>query len=127
MTSTVSLSTTPPPIDDLQAWLLGFTQPTVWLEFAALAACVLLAWALASLLRQALGMKDAPASVLFGRKVFDGALFPLLLLVLGYVARAALLKWVPLAVLVQTVLPGSSMGMPVWLQPTRRWAGASPD
>ncbi|MBA4262710.1 MAG: mechanosensitive ion channel protein [Comamonadaceae bacterium] len=98
MTSTVSLSTTPPPIDDFQAWLLGFTRPTVWLEFGALAACVLLAWALAWLLRQTLGMKDAPASVLFGRKVFDGALFPLLLLLLGYVARSVLLNWVPLTV-----------------------------
>ena len=98
MTSTVSLSTTPPPIDDLQAWLAGFTQPTVWLEFGALATCVLLAWALAALLRRALGMQDAPTSVLFGRRVFDGALFPLLLLVLGYVARAALLNVVPLAV-----------------------------
>lgn len=99
MTSTVSLSTTPPPpIEDLQAWLTGFTQPTVWLEFGALATCVLLAWTLATLLRRALGMKDAPASVLFGRQVFDGALFPLLLLVLGYIARAVLLKFVPLAV-----------------------------
>ena len=98
MTPTVSLSTTPPPIDDLQAWLLGFTQPTVWLEFAALSGCVLLAWLLASGLRKALGVRDDAASVLFGRQVFDGALFPLLLLVLGYIARSVLLKFVPLAV-----------------------------
>jgi small-conductance mechanosensitive channel len=98
MTSTVSLSTTPPPIDDLQAWLTGFTQPTVWLEFAALAGCVLLAWLLSSGLRKALGVRDDTASVLFGRRVFDGALFPLLLLVLGYIARSVLLKFVPLAV-----------------------------
>ena len=98
MTSTVSLSTTPPPIDDLQAWLTGFTQPTVWLEFAALAACVLLAWLLASGLRRALGQRDDASSVLFGHRVFDGALFPLLLLVWGYIARSVLLKFVPLAV-----------------------------
>jgi small-conductance mechanosensitive channel len=98
MTSTVSLSTTPPPIDDLQAWLAGFTQPTVWLELVVLAACVLLAWLLASGLRRALGQRDDAASVLFGRRVFDGALFPLLLLVSGYIARSVLLKFVPLAV-----------------------------
>ncbi len=97
--TTVPLRTSPPPpIDDLQAWLQGFTQPTVWLELAALATCVLLAWGVASLLRRALGMKDSTGSVLFGRKVFDGALFPLLLLVLGYLARALLLQFVPLAV-----------------------------
>ncbi len=98
MTSTVSLSTTPPPIDDLQGWLMGFTQPTVWLEFAALAGCVLLAWLLASGLRKTLGVRDDAASVMFGRQVFDGAMFPLLLLVLGYIARSVLLKFVPLAV-----------------------------
>ncbi|MBL8388064.1 MAG: mechanosensitive ion channel [Hydrogenophaga sp.] len=88
----------PPPIDDFQGWLLGFTQPTVWVEFAALAACVVIAWALATGLRRALGMRDNTASVLFGRRVFDGALFPLLLLTLGHVARVLLLKFVPLAV-----------------------------
>jgi len=98
MTSTVSLSTTPPPIDDLQAWLAGFTQPTVWFELAALATCVLISWVLVAGLRQALGMKDEKSSVLFGRKLIDGVMFPLLLLTLGYIARALLLKYVPLAV-----------------------------
>ena len=98
MTSAVSFATTPPPIDDLQTWLLSFTQPTVWLELAALSACVLLAWLLASGMRRALGRQDDAASVLFGRRVFDGALFPLLLLLLGYIARSALFKLVPLAV-----------------------------
>ena len=83
MTSTVSLPASPPPIDDLQAWLAGFTQTTVWFEFAALAFCVLLAWGLAAGMRRALGMRDEKSSVLFGRKLFDGAMFPLLLLVLG--------------------------------------------
>ena len=98
MTTTPVRTSPPPPIDDLQAWLQGFAQPTVWLELAALATCVLLAWGVASLLRRALGMKDSTGSVLFGRQVFDGALFPLLLLVLGYLARALLLQFVPLAV-----------------------------
>jgi len=98
MTTPPVRTSPPPPIDDLQAWLQGFAQPTVWLELAALATCVLLAWGLASLLRRALGMRDSTGSVLFGRQVFDGALFPLLLLVLGYLARALLLQFVPLAV-----------------------------
>ncbi len=98
MTTPPVRTSPPPPIDDLQAWLQGFAQPTVWLELAALATCVLLAWGVASLLRRALGMRDSTGSVLFGRQVFDGALFPLLLLVLGYLARALLLQFVPLAV-----------------------------
>jgi small-conductance mechanosensitive channel len=88
----------PPPLEDLDAWLAGFQQPTVWIELAALALCVLVAWGVASLLRQALGMREEKTSVLFGRRVIDGVMFPLLLLSLGYVARAALLKYVPLAV-----------------------------
>jgi small-conductance mechanosensitive channel len=45
-----------------------------------------------------MGMQEDRTSVLFGRSVVDGVLFPALLLVLGYVARAGLLKFVPLAV-----------------------------
>jgi len=91
-------TTAAPPIDDLQAWLSGFTQPTVWFEFTALALCVLVAWGLAAGLRQTLGMRDEKSSVLFGRKLIDGVMFPLLLLALGYLARAVLLRYVPLAV-----------------------------
>ncbi|AOW12557.1 mechanosensitive ion channel protein [Hydrogenophaga crassostreae] len=93
-----TLASPPPPIEDLNAWLQGFLQPTVWIEFSVLAACVLVAWGVASLLRKALGMQDERTSVLFGRGVVDGVLFPALLLVLGYFARAVLLKYVPLAV-----------------------------
>ena len=89
---------TPPPIDDLQEWLSGFMQPTVLIELMALALCVFLAWGFTALLRQGLGMRDEKSSVLFGRRVVDGVMFPLLLLALAYVARAALLKFVPLAV-----------------------------
>ena len=92
------LNSTPPPIDDLNAWLQGFLQPTVLIELAVLAACVLLAWGVAASVRRALRMEDESASVLFGRKVVDGVLFPALLLTLGYTARAVLLKFVPLAV-----------------------------
>ena len=89
---------TPPPIDDLQEWLSGFMQPTVLIELMALALCVFLAWGFTALLRQGLGMRDEKSSVMFGRRVVDGVMFPLLLLALAYVARAALLQFVPLAV-----------------------------
>ena len=91
-------TSSPAPIDDIEVWLAGFAQPTVWVEFAALAACVMGAWSLAALLRRAMGRVDGSTSVVFGRRVIDGVLFPALLLVLGYIARAWLLKYVPLAV-----------------------------
>jgi small-conductance mechanosensitive channel len=87
----------PAPIDDFNLWLESFLRPTVLIELAALAACVLIAWALTAALRQALGMRDERRSVLFGRRLFDGLLFPLLLLLLGYLARALLLKFLPVA------------------------------
>ncbi len=97
-------STPPPPIDDLSAWLEGFMQPTVLIELAVLAVCVLLAWGVVASVRRALGMEDAKTSVLFGRSVVDGVLFPALLLTMGYFARSALLKYVPLAVF-KVVIP----------------------
>ena len=98
------LRSPPPPIEDLDAWLAGFLQPTVVIEFTALAVCVLAAWGLASLLRRVLGKQHEPTSVLFGRKLIDGAMFPSLLLMLGYIARAVLLKYVPLAMF-KVVIP----------------------
>lgn len=79
-------------------------QPTVLIELAVLAVCVLLAWGVAASVRRALGMEDAKTSVLFGRSVVDGVLFPALLLTMGYFARSALLKFVPLAVF-KVVIP----------------------
>jgi small-conductance mechanosensitive channel len=89
--------TSPKPIDDFGLWLAGFTQPTVLVELAALAACIALALALSWALRTGLRMQDDKASVLFGRRLIDGAMFPLLLLLLAYVARALIMKLMPLA------------------------------
>jgi small-conductance mechanosensitive channel len=103
MTTTTTTITPAPtsgvsaPIDDFGLWLDSFLRPTVLIEVAALIACVLLAWGLSAALRQALGMRDEHRSVLFGRRLFDGLLFPLLLLLLGYLARALLLKFLPVA------------------------------
>ncbi|MBL0920152.1 MAG: mechanosensitive ion channel [Hydrogenophaga sp.] len=88
----------PRPVDDLGAWLQGFLQPAALAELAALAVAVIVAWVFTSALRRALSMQDEPNSVLFGRRIVDGALFPLTLLLLGYLVRGVLVKFVPLAV-----------------------------
>ena len=90
-------STNPKPIDDLGLWLAGFTQPTVLVELAALVVCIGLAWLISGALRKALRMQDDKTSVLFGRKLIDGVMFPLLLLMLAYVARAIVTSFLPLA------------------------------
>jgi small-conductance mechanosensitive channel len=97
MTATSAASRPPPPIDDLGLWLDSFMRPTVLIELAALVVCVLIAWGLSALLRRALGMRQERRSVLFGRRLFDGLLFPLLLLALGYLSRALLLNFLPVA------------------------------
>jgi small-conductance mechanosensitive channel len=101
--STITELSAPPPIADLELWLSGFLQPTVWIELLALALCVFVAWGFTALLRRGLGMRDETLSVMFGRRVVDGVMFPLLLLALAYLARAALLKFVPLAVFKVTI------------------------
>lgn len=87
----------PKPIDDIGLWLSGFLQPTVLLELAALAVCVALALGFSWLLRRALSMQDEKSSVLFGRSLIDGVMFPLVLLTLAYVARALITMVLPLA------------------------------
>lgn len=91
-------SASPRPVDDLDAWFQGFLQPAALAELGALALAVLLAWGFSHTLRRALSMQNEPNSVMFGRRIIDGALFPLVLLLLGYVARALLARHVPMAV-----------------------------
>jgi len=79
----------PRPIDDMDGWLAAFAQPTVLVELLVLAVCVGLAWGLVALLRRAVGGHDS-RSIWFGKRGVDGALFPLVLLCLGYVARSML-------------------------------------
>ena len=93
----MNASANPKPIDDIGLWLAGFTQPTVLIELAALLVCVALAWALSWALRRGLRMQDEKSSVLFGRRLIDGVMFPLVLLLLGYVARAVVTAFMPLA------------------------------
>jgi len=86
----------PQPIDDLDGWLRAFAQPTVLVELLVLAVCVALSWGLVVGLRRAVGLRD-DSSIWFGKRDVDGVLFPLLLLCLGYVARAVLDKLLTLA------------------------------
>jgi small-conductance mechanosensitive channel len=44
-----------------------------------------------------LRMQEDKSSVLFGRRLIDGVMFPLALLLLGYIARAIVTKFLPLA------------------------------
>ncbi|HCX81516.1 MAG TPA: mechanosensitive ion channel protein [Rhodoferax sp.] len=88
----------PKPIDDFEAWLSTFTQPTVLLELLALALSVAMAWGLVAALRRTLGMHEE-RSIWFGKRVVDGVLFPLALLCLGYVSLELLGNFVPVAVL----------------------------
>ncbi len=84
-----------PMLDDLGLWVQAFLSPTVLVELAVLAVCVGLAWGLVALLQRGLRQGD-PRSILFGVRIVDGALFPLVLLSLAYIARALLHHWVAL-------------------------------
>lgn len=97
-------SASPRPVDDLGAWFQGLFQPAALAELGALALAVLLAWGFSHTLRRALSMQNEPNSVMFGRRIIDGALFPLVLLLLGYVARALLAHHLPLA-LFHVIIP----------------------
>lgn len=83
-------------LDDVSSWFQAFAQPTVLIELGALVVCVLLAWGVVTALGRGLGQGDS-RSILFGARVVDGALFPIILLGLGYLARTLLVAWVPLA------------------------------
>jgi small-conductance mechanosensitive channel len=59
-------------------------QPTALIELALAATCLGLAWLLVGLLR---GRRATPGSIWFGDRLIDGALFPLLALLLALLAR----------------------------------------
>jgi small-conductance mechanosensitive channel len=75
-------------IADPQGWLTALASSETLVGLAAFAACVALAWLLVWALRRAL--RGAELSVLLGRRLVDGVLFPLLLLALTFGARTLL-------------------------------------
>ncbi len=87
-------------IDGLDAWFAAMTQTSALIELAVLGACVLLALMLARLASRATHA-SYPAdgsSIVFGRRIADGVLFPLLLLAFAYAAQAVLVREMPLAI-----------------------------
>lgn len=75
--------------DDLAEWLTALSRPATLLELGVLLLCAGLAWVLVSAVRRSVQNTDG-RSILFGRRVVDGVLFPLLLLCLAYGARVLL-------------------------------------
>ncbi|MEO7886530.1 MAG: mechanosensitive ion channel domain-containing protein [Polaromonas sp.] len=93
-----ALTNRPPSrIDTLDGWFTALAQPSSLTELAALIACALLAWLVVRLAGRARMAVDG-TSVLFGRRVIDGVLFPLLLLSFAYAVQALLARTFPLAV-----------------------------
>ena len=86
-----------PRITDFSAWVAALMHPAALTELAVLGACGGMAWLLVSLVSRAVGTRDA-GSIMFGRRMVDGVLFPLLLLCLAYLAQALLVRWVALVV-----------------------------
>lgn len=84
------------PTTDFEALLRAIARPSVLVELAAVLACILLAWGVVRLLR---GARAAHHSVWFGRRIFDGVLFPVLALAFVFGAKLALASVVPPAVL----------------------------
>ncbi len=85
-----------PAITDLQDWLAALSQTSVLIESSALVGCGLLAWLLARLVSRAFVERDLN-SIMFGRRIVDGVLFPALWLSLAYAARQLLAYNMPLA------------------------------
>jgi small-conductance mechanosensitive channel len=79
-------------IDDLADWLTALGRPATLVELAALLVCVGLAWVIVWATRRSLHNTDRN-SILFGRNLVDGVMFPLVLLCLAYGARVALSHW----------------------------------
>jgi small-conductance mechanosensitive channel len=77
-------------IADPQAWVDALLRPESLMAIAAFALCVFLAWLMVWGLRRLLSGHEL--KVLLGRQLVDGALFPILLLGLTFVARTLLTR-----------------------------------
>ncbi|MCK9214696.1 MAG: mechanosensitive ion channel [Rhodoferax sp.] len=85
-----------PAFTDLQDWLAALSQASVLIELGALLVCGVLAWLLARLVSKAFVERERN-SIMFGRRIVDGVLFPALWLCLAYAARQLLVTGMPLA------------------------------
>lgn len=84
-------------VTDLQVWLSALTHTSVLLELAALVASVLLAWLLSNLVSKAFMGRDSK-SIMFGKHLVDGVLFPAILLLLAYLVRKPLAQSAPVLI-----------------------------
>jgi small-conductance mechanosensitive channel len=82
-----AVNNNPSTMEELARLGQGLLKPTALAELAVLAACLLLAWLVARLLR---GGQARPGSIWFGERIVDGVLFPLLALAAALLARWAL-------------------------------------
>ena len=85
----------PAPAEDLGQLFAALARPSALIELAAIAGCLLAAWALVRLVR---GRTPTPGPIWFGEHVVDGVLFPALALAFAYAARWALAGQLPIAV-----------------------------
>ncbi len=76
-------------MNELQELLLDLQSPAIVLELAGLAGCLALAWGLSWAFGRG---ATARGSILFGRRLLDGVLFPALALTLTYGLKLALIK-----------------------------------
>ena len=79
------------PSENIGEWFALLVTPKSLIELAVLLLCAGVAWSLTWLLRRSL-THVGEKSILFGKRLVDGVLFPLLWLCLAYVARAILLR-----------------------------------
>lgn len=82
---------------DIETWFAALTQTSALIELVALAGCAALAWLLSRLAAKAFEAGEAN-SIMFGRRIVDGVMFPAVWLSLAYVARKLVAHSVPLAV-----------------------------
>lgn len=92
-------------IDDWADWWEAVTRPLVLGEVALMVATGLLAWALVALLRRAWLRAGMQPRILLGQHSLDGALFPLLWLVLAWLAELGWLHWGHAAPLLRLAVP----------------------
>ena len=92
--------TRPLTADEIAELLGSLAKPSAITEAAVLAGCLLLAWGATRLLR---GTAPRHASILFGERLVDGVLFPLIALIAALGARWGLTGVVSLAVIRLTV------------------------
>jgi len=74
-------------LTELKALLASLTQPTAFIELGLLLACLGLSWLIVYRISRYMPAAEGHHSVLLGRRVFDGLLFPVLALVLAFGAR----------------------------------------